>query len=397
MIWLLILIVIFVLIGGGFWGWPLLAAALGAKSATDKPSAIANIVQLMQSYEITPTEVDTAFKNPASFQTLPAKRSSGDIAKTLFAYLGAIFILASISTYIGTFWVSMGSLMRVIVTLGIGYILLIVLISALYENKFPKLILPLAIASVMMMTSGWFVLIHEVFPHGDNWRQAVLFVFSVMALHQSVLFSKYRLTVLAFTALFFIYGFMQVGLDLLNVPIYLIAIFLGASLFLVATALENTPHRILAEPALLIGICWLNGGIFDRIATSTSAHWASLLTGVCVMLAAYGMHKAGRYSRLTSLGYFAGSIMAYGGLFDLVHNTSIELLHLAITASMLYACVVLQSRTLLFTTVIAMLSFIGYYTTQHFANSLGWPITLLLMGIAFMGVSAIAMKVKRNI
>jgi hypothetical protein len=89
--------------------------------------------------------------------------------------------------------------------------------------------------------------------------------------------------------------------------------------------------------------------------------------------------------------------MAYGGLFDLVHNTSIELLHLAITASMLYACVVLQSRTLLFTTVIAMLSFIGYYTTQHFANSLGWPITLLLMGIAFMGVSAIAMKVKRNI
>jgi hypothetical protein len=254
MIWLLILIVIFVLIGGGFWGWPLLAAALGAKSATDKPSAIANIVQLMQSYEITPTEVDTAFKNPASFQTLPAKRSSGDIAKTLFAYLGAIFILASISTYIGTFWVSMGSLMRVIVTLGIGYILLIVLISALYENKFPKLILPLAIASVMMMTSGWFVLIHEVFPHGDNWRQAVLFVFSVMALHQSVLFSKYRLTVLAFTALFFIYGFMQVGLDLLNVPIYLIAIFLGASLFLVATALENTPHRILAEPALLIGI-----------------------------------------------------------------------------------------------------------------------------------------------
>ncbi len=30
---------------------------------------------------------------------------------------------------------------------------------------------------------------------------------------------------------------------------------LGASLFLVGTALEKTPHRVLVESALLIGIC----------------------------------------------------------------------------------------------------------------------------------------------
>ena len=396
MIWLLALIVVLVLIGGGWWGWPL-AGILGASSVADKHGALQRIAQLMRDYEITPAEIEAALHAPADLRPVTARRSRGDIAKTLFTYLGAIFILAGISTYIGTFWQSMGSAMRVFVTLGVGYILLIVLVSALHEKKYPRLILPLALASVFMMTGGWFVLIHEVYPHGDNWRAATLAVFGVMALHQGALFGKYRLTVLAFTALFFVYGFMQVGLDMLDVPMAYIAIVLGASLFLVGSALEKTPHRLLAEPALLIGICWMNSGLFDRIAMATAANWASLITGVCVMSAAYGLHKAGRYARLSGLGYFFGSIMAYSGLFDLVHNTSFELVYLAVTASMLYACVVLQSRALLFTTVIAMLGFIGFYTAKHFANSLGWPVTLVLMGVAFLGVGTIAIKLRRKI
>lgn len=397
MISLLALIVILLLIGGGIWGWPLVAGILGISSVTDKPGALKNITQLMNTYNITPAEVETAFHAPASTSSALTERSKGDIAMTLFSYLGAIFILAGISTYIGMFWDSMGSAMRVFVTLGVGYILLIVLVSALHENKFPRLILPLTLACVFMMTGGWFVLIHEVFPRGDNWRAAMLFVFGMMALHQGVLFGKYLHTVLAFTALFFVYGFLHVGFDMLGVPVAYIAIVLGASVFLVGAALEKTSHRVLAEPALLIGICWLNSGLFDRIAMFTAANWASLITGVCVMLTAYGLQKEGRYQRLVGLGYFIGSIMTYSGLFDLVQNTSVELLYLAVTASILYACVVLQSRALLLTTVIAMLAFIGYYSAEHFVNSLGWPVTLVFMGVTFLGVGTIAIKVKQRI
>lgn len=397
MIWLLLLIVVVVLLGGGMWGWPLLAGILGASSVTDKPGALESIAQLMRNYDITPAEVEAAFRAPEISRPVRAQRSRGDIAKTLFIYLGAIFILAGVGTYIGTFWQSMGSAMRVFMTLGVGYILLIVLVSALHENKYPRLILPLVLASAFTMTGGWFVLIHEVYPHGDNWRAATLAVFGVMAVHQGALLGKYRLTVLAFTSLFFVYGFMQVGLDMLGVQFAYIAVVLGASLFLVGTALEKLPYRLLAEPALLIGTIWLNSGLFDRIAFVSSTSWAGLITGVCVMSAAFGLHKAGRYARLTDLGYFIGSIMAYSGLFDLAHNTSFELAYLAVTASMLYACVVLQSRALLFTTVIAMLGFIGYFTAKHFANSLGWPVTLVLMGVAFLAVGTIAIRVKRKI
>jgi hypothetical protein len=397
MISLLILIVILLLIGGGIWGWPLVAGVLGLSTVTDKPGALKYISQMMKTYEITLAEVEIELNTPAAAGAKTIGRSKSDIAKTLFIYLGAIFILAGIGTYVGMFWDSMGSVMRVFVTLGVGYILLIILVSALHEEKFPRLILPLTIACVFMMTSGWFVFIHEVFPHGDNWRAAVLFVFGMMALHQGVLFGKYRLTVLAFTALFFIYGFMHVGLDMLGIPITYIAIVLGASVFLVGVALDKSSHRVLAEPSLLIGICWLNGGFFDQMALFTSANWASLVTGVCVMLTAYGLQQEGRSHRLTGLSYLIGSIIFYSGLFDLVQDTPVELLYLAVTAALLYACVVLQSRTLLMTTVIAMLAFIGYFSAEHFANSLGWPVTLVLIGIAFLGVGTIAMKIKRRI
>jgi Predicted membrane protein (DUF2157) len=396
MIWLVVAVVAIALIGGGMWGWPLVVGILGASAVRDKPGALDAIVRFMREYDITPAEVGAAFEAPAASRHA-TPRSAGDIARTLFVYLGAIFILAGISVYIGTFWNTMGGVMRVLVTLGVGYILLIVLVSALHEKRYPRVVVPLALLSALVMTGGWFVLIHEVFPRGENWRAAALTVFAVMGVQHGVLFAKYRLTVLALTTLFFLYGFMQVGLDLVGVPYGYTAIVLGASLFLVATALEKTPHRALSEAALFIAICWLNAGLFDRVATATSPAWASLVIGAGVMFTAYGLQRARGFSRLAGLGYFLGSIMAYGGLFDLVRDRPFELLYLAASASMLYACVVLQSRALLVTTVIAMLGFIGYFTAKHFSNSLGWPVTLMVMGVAFLGVGALAMRVKKRI
>jgi len=397
MISLLILIVILLLIGGGVWAWPLVAGVLGISSVSDKSSALNNITQLMNTYDITPIEVETSFNTLTTSGSAPSQRSKGDVAKTLLTYLGAIFILAGISTYIGTFWDSMGSAMRIIITLGVAYVLLIVLLAALHEKKYPRLIPPLTLACVFMMTSGWFVLIHEMFPRSNDWHAAVLFVFGIMGLQLLVLFGKYRHTVLAFLSLFFVFGFMHVGLDMLGVTITYIAIVLGSSLFLVGAALEKTSHRVLIEPALLISVCWLNSGLFDLVADFTAYNWASLIIGVSVMLTAYGIQMSVRHPHLSGLGYFIGSVMAYSGLFDLVQNTSVELLYLAVTASILYACVVLHSRALLITTVIAMLGFIGYYSAEHFSNSLGWPVTLILMGTAFLAVGTLAIKVKQRI
>ena len=105
-------------------GWPLAAALFGVKSVNDKAGALSKIVELMRTYDITPAEVAVVFRDPSLIETAPAKRSSGEVAKKLFTYLGAIFILAGIGTYIGMFWNRMGSVMRIVVTLGVAYALL---------------------------------------------------------------------------------------------------------------------------------------------------------------------------------------------------------------------------------------------------------------------------------
>lgn len=394
---LLLILIVLLLLGGGIWGGPLLVGVLGLSAVKDKPGALKHIKQLMNTFEITPDEVGAAFLAPSVAELNAAERSKGDVAKTLFTYLGAIFILAGVGTYIGMFWDSMGAVMRVSATLGVGYLLLIVLISALYEEKYPRAIFPLSIASVFMMFGGWFVLIHELFPDGENWREATLFVCGTLALHWGVLFAKYRHTLFAFTVLFFIYAFMYVGLDLLGVSFTYIAIILGSSLFLVGTALEKTPQRVLSEPALLIGAFWLNSGLFDLVAMASAVNWACFLIGMSLMLTAYGLYRADRYPLLKGLGYLIGSTMFYAGLFDLVEGSAIELIFLAVTAALLYVCVALQSKGLLLTTVLAMLSYIAYFSAEYFADSLGWPVTLVLMGVAFLGVGTLALKLKRQI
>ena len=133
---LILLVVLLVVIGGGWWGWPLAAALFGVKSVNDKAGALSKIVELMRTYDITPAEVAVVFRDPSLIETAPAKRSSGEVAKKLFTYLGAIFILAGIGTYIGMFWNRMGSVMRIVVTLGVGYTLLVVLVSALLVTLF---------------------------------------------------------------------------------------------------------------------------------------------------------------------------------------------------------------------------------------------------------------------
>ena len=64
MIALIALIVLFILIGGGMWLWPILAGILGVTNVTDKAGALRHIGLLMQTYEISPIDVEATFREP---------------------------------------------------------------------------------------------------------------------------------------------------------------------------------------------------------------------------------------------------------------------------------------------------------------------------------------------
>jgi len=63
---------------------------------------------------------------------------------------------------------------------------------------------------------------------------------------------------------------------------------------------------------------------------------------------------------------------------------------------MIFMSTYVRSRTLLLVGTLSMLCYIGYYTAKHFANAVGWPIALVLIGIALIGLSSLAVKLNNK-
>jgi hypothetical protein len=144
--------------------------------------------------------------------------------------------------------------------------------------------------------------------------------------------------VLVFASLFW-----ATALDLIDVDGKTMALVLGGSLLLAAAGIDRTPHRDITPP------------------------W-----------------------------YFVGAASLLYGFFDLVEHTPFELAFLAAAAAFVYTSVVVHSRTLLFVATLAILAYTGWFTGQYFADSIGWPLALIVFGLFMIGLSTLAFRIDRD-
>ena len=84
------------------------------------------------------------------------------------------------------------------------------------------------------------------------------------------------------------------------------------------------------------------------------------------------------------------------GLFDLVERTPFEILFIVAASGFVYLSAAIQSRTLLLVATAAILGYTGWFTSEHFADSLGWPLALVLFGMLMIGLSALAFRIDRQ-
>ena len=73
-----------------------------------------------------------------------------------------------------------------------------------------------------------------------------------------------------------------------------------------------------------------------------------------------------------------------------------EIGFLIAAAGFVYLSVTLHSRTLLFVATAAILAYTGWFTSEHFADSVGWPIALIIFGLVMIGLSALAFRIDRD-
>lgn len=303
-----------------------------------RQEALSRIVALAREHAIGVKEISEALAG----QGLEESRSGG-VAMRLFAYLGGAFIFSGIAVYMGMFWEDMNSAARVILTLGSGFALYVMALVFLRAARFARVVSPFLLISAFLQALGMFVAIYEWFQSGNDPRYAGLVVFGVMALQQALTFHAVRQAALVFTSVCFGALFFAVAFDLMEMPDKLTAAVLGASL-------------------------------------------------LCIALAA----QRGGFAGMAACWYFIGGGLFLGGAFEMLRHSPVEILYSAISCGVIYASIHVRSSALLWMGALSLLAYIGYFTEEHFVNSVGWPVALILLGIAFFGISAGAWRIKKK-
>ena len=161
----------------------------------------------------------------------------------------------------------------------------------------------------------------------------------VMLVQQFFTFLAKKRTVLLFTSLFFGAAGFGTLCEILDIDYEIIALALGIALTSISYAIDKTAHRA-----------------------------------------------------ITPFWYFAGSVFFLYGAFDVLEGSAIEILYFGVAAGFMYLATVVRSRTLLFSSVIALMAFTGYFFRDSLANAFG----LILMGFLLIVLSAVAMSLNRK-
>jgi hypothetical protein len=183
----------------------------------------------------------------------------------------------------------------------------------------------------------------DEFGSGGDWHWASLATSGAMAMQFATVFCITRRSTLLFLAISFGTLFWWTALGLAAAPGRIIAIIIGSSLILSAVAIDRTRHR-----------------------------------------------------DITPLWYFFGAASFLSGFFQATKRTPFEISFLGVAGGFVYLSVVLHSRTLLFVATLAILAYTGWFTGQYFADSVGWPVALVALGLFMIGLSALAFRIDRD-
>lgn len=308
----------------------------------DRARALEEIAALARRHGLGAAEIAAALgEEGPSLRAAAGERRRGVLVRVL-AYLGGTFVFAGIGTFIALHWDGMGSAARVVLTLGSGMAAYVLAVLGCRDARFERAGPPLFLVAGALEPTGMFVAFGE-YGSGGDWRIANLVVSATMAAQFGTTFGVVRRSTPLFLLVTFATLFWWTAFDLIDVDGNVTALTIGGMLLIAAAGLSRTPHR-----------------------------------------------------DITPVWYFIGGAAFLGGLFDLLDDTPVDILFVGAAAALVYLSAVLQSRTLLCVSTLAILAYTGWFTAEHFADSVGWPVALVAFGLVMIALSALAVRIDRK-
>jgi len=309
---------------------------------TDKTKVLDDIVAAARAHDISIDEFAAAYARQPEIEATVTPDEKSAVLTRVLAYLGGTFVFAGLGVFIAMNWESMNFAARVVITLGSGIAAFILALIAVNDERYEKAATPLFLIAALLQPAGLLVIFEEYYS-GDQWDTIGLAISGVMATQQLMTLAKTQRTTLLFTGIVFVTAFLLIFFDKLGVDYDVAALVLGASILSLSAGLNGTKHDV-----------------------------------------------------ITPFWYFVGSMWLFYGVFALIEDSAIEILFIAVASALVYVSTIVRSRTLLFVSTIAILSYIGYFSAKHFVESIGWPIALVLFGLLLIGMSAMAFRINKK-
>jgi len=314
-----------------------------------KEDLLKELSEKLKSGEIRKEEVVSRLKLSAD-----AQKRTGDghfsVSKMLYI-LGATIVIIGLVFFISQIWGDIGSIGRIFVTLGLG--LLLTALGSMLLNSQPQTNLGSVFHFIggMLVPGGAMVALNEMSVDSVTlWPVSI--TFGVIFAFYMLLNYVHRTPVLTFFAIANFTMFVYVTFE-----------------------------------AVVEGYSYQHGDLYAYL---------TMLVGISYLLLAHAFRE-GWNRHLVGILYFFGISGLLGAAFTRVFDSiGWQLLYFLLVIGGLFLAVYTKSRAILVMSTIFLISHVAYITSEYFADSIGWPISLVLLGFAFIGLGYASITINKR-
>lgn len=309
--------------------------------------------------EISREEIATRFSFSPTTQTAVITEDSKistpfSVTKMLYV-LGAAIVVIGIVIFVQQIWYDIGSFGRISVTLGLGFIITAIG-SMLFKNK-PEENLGTVFHFIggMLIPGGAVVTLLELnVDFVSLWPVAI--TFGVIFAFYLLLNSVHKNAILTFFAIAngtaFVYLLMEVIVD-------------------------ESFYRRENHDDLYTYLTMVIGASYLLLAHAFRDGWNKKLIGVLYFFGITGF-----------LGAAFWHVIFDGGLW--------EMLYFILVIGGFALSVYMRGRSILVMSTLFLIAHVSYITSEYFANSLGWPISLVILGFVYIGLGYISVNINKK-
>jgi len=280
------------------------------------------------------------------------KPSSSNFSATKMLYvLGALIVVIGIVIFFYQIWDDIGSFVRILITLGLGFIFTALGSILIKDKPQDNIGLVFHFMGGILIPMGAFVMLSEL-KMIDNFAWPLAITFGIISLFYALLNYVHRNVVLTFFTIANTTAFIYL----------LVGAMIDGSYY--------SEDDVFAYLSMFIGASYL------LLAHNFRSSWNKGIVGMLCLFGSAGFLGAG-FSRVFDSGPW-------------------QMIYFIILICGFFLSIYMKSRAILTMSTIFLIAHMSYITSEYFADSMGWPISLVILGLVFIGLGYTSINISRR-